>query len=119
MTDTSFEIRPWGRFDIIGSFNIGEVQVVVKKITVTPGKRLSYQSHASRSEHWYIIAGQGEVELEGNTQTVKAGDSIDIKVGQKHRIGAGSEELIFVEVATGTFDEHDIVRYEDDFGRSA
>jgi mannose-6-phosphate isomerase-like protein (cupin superfamily) len=37
----------------------------------------------------------------------------------KHRISAPRDEVVFVEVQTGTsFDEDDIERFEDDYGRA-
>ena len=91
----------------------------IKKLVVHPGKRLSLQSHKFRSEHWFVISGSGNAEIELQTTNLIAGSSVDIKVGEKHRLSASSiEELIIIEVQTGTnFDENDIERYEDDFGR--
>jgi mannose-6-phosphate isomerase-like protein (cupin superfamily) len=91
----------------------------IKKLVVHPGKRLSLQSHKFRSEHWFVISGSGNAEIELQTTNLIAGSSVDIKVGEKHRLSASSiEELIIIEVQTGiNFDENDIERYEDDFGR--
>lgn len=59
------------------------------------------------------------VELENEMIQVRQGNSIDIPIGAKHRIACESEcPLVFVEVQTGkSFDENDITRHEDDFGR--
>jgi mannose-6-phosphate isomerase len=50
---------------------------------------------------------------------LSAGDTVSIAQGQLHRIAnIGSNEVIFIEVQTGTyFGEDDIERIEDDFGR--
>ena len=90
-----------------------------KTITVQPGKRLSYQRHAHRSEHWFVVTGSGTVVLDGVENAVGAGSSVDVPVGRAHRIAnTGAQDLVFVEVQTGTyFGEDDIVRLEDDFGR--
>ena len=110
-----FEERPWGNFTVLHT----EATCQVKKLVVHSGKRLSLQSHKFRAEHWFIVSGVATVVLDGNTFTRKAGDTVDIEVGQPHRIGnAGTEELVFIEVQTGTyFGEDDIERLEDDFGR--
>ena len=81
--------------------------------------RLSYQRHKFRAEHWFIVAGVGEVTIDGQIRPIKAGDSVEFGIGVAHRISnTGNEELIFVEVQTGTyFGEDDIERIEDDFGR--
>ena len=107
--------RPWGRYEVLQE----AANYKVKSIHVSPGKRLSYQRHQKRSEHWYITQGSGEVTLEGNVQLVTAGSVIQVSQGMLHRISnTGSTELIFIEVQTGSyFGEDDIERVEDDFGR--
>jgi mannose-6-phosphate isomerase len=87
---------------------------------VHPGKRLSYQQHARRAEHWFIVAGSGSVTLDDTTKSVGPGDAIDVAVGAKHRIAnTGDVDLVFIEVQHGEyFGEDDIVRLEDDFGRA-
>ena len=108
-------VRPWGRYEILHSGDTHKV----KCIWVTPGKRLSYQRHQKRAEHWFIVAGQARITLNGDVFEMGAGDSIDIGTGDLHRIeNIGETELIFTEVQTGTyFGEDDIERIEDDFGR--
>jgi mannose-6-phosphate isomerase len=107
--------RPWGRYEILQESSIHKT----KCIYVQPGKRLSYQRHQKRAEHWFIIQGDAEVTLEGEISKLSSGDSISIGVGQLHRISnIGKTEVIFIEVQTGTyFGEDDIERIEDDFGR--
>jgi len=107
--------RPWGRYEVLQESSTHKV----KCIWVSPGKRLSYQRHKFRAEHWFIVAGSGEVTLDGVVKHFKAGDTIEFGIGVAHRISnTGTEEVIFVEVQTGTyFGEDDIERLEDDFGR--
>ena len=107
--------RPWGRYEILQSSGAHKV----KCIWVSPGMRLSYQRHQRRAEHWFIIEGQARITLNGDTFEMGAGDSIDINIGDAHRIeNIGQIELLFTEVQTGTyFGEDDIERIEDDFGR--
>ena len=107
--------RPWGRYEVLqegGTYK-------VKSIHVSPGKRLSYQRHQKRSEHWYVTQGTGEVTLDGEIQRVSQGSIVEIPQGMLHRMSnTGSRELIFIEVQTGIyFGEDDIERVEDDFGR--
>jgi mannose-6-phosphate isomerase len=92
----------------------------VKRIVVSPGKRLSYQTHAKRSEHWFIADGTATVILDGVESELVPGDSIDIAIGQAHRCeNRGTTPVVFIEVQRGTyFGEDDIVRLEDDFGRA-
>jgi mannose-6-phosphate isomerase len=93
----------------------------VKRIEVLPGKRLSYQKHAQRAEHWFVVEGTAKVTLDDEEITVRAGESIDIPVGAAHRVeNPGEENLVFIEVQRGSYlGEDDIVRLQDDFGRSA
>jgi mannose-6-phosphate isomerase len=66
-----------------------------------------------------IVQGEGVLTLDGDKKRITVGDSVDIAIGQLHRIeNTSTQELIFVEVQTGTyFGEDDIERVEDDFGR--
>jgi mannose-6-phosphate isomerase len=113
MTDDS--VRPWGRYFVLEESPIHKV----KRIEVQPGKRLSYQRHKFRAEHWLIVQGEGVLTLDGDKKRIVVGDSVDIAIGQLHRIeNTSTHELIFIEVQTGTyFGEDDIERVEDDFGR--
>jgi mannose-6-phosphate isomerase len=85
-----------------------------------PGKRLSYQRHKFRAEHWFIVAGSAEVTIDGDVKRLGVGQSVDFGICVAHRIAnVGDDDVIFVEVQTGTyFGEDDIERLEDDFGRA-
>lgn len=111
-----FEERPWGSFTILEEHDDHKV----KRIDVLPGKRLSYQRHKYRSEHWFVIAGTAKVTLNGQQSLVNANNAVDIPAGTAHRVeNPGVEGLVFIEVQTGTyFGEDDIERLEDDFGRA-
>ena len=111
------ENRPWGNFTILDEGTAYKV----KRIEVFPGKRLSYQKHARRSEHWFIVAGTAKVTLDGDELLVSSGESLDITVGSAHRVENPDETtlLVFIETQTGDyFGEDDIVRLDDDFGRT-
>lgn len=111
-----FDRRPWGSYTVLEEGRTFKV----KRIEVLPGKRLSYQKHAQRAEHWFVVQGTAKVTLDGREVTVNDGESIDIPVGSAHRIeNPGNEDLIFIEVQRGNYlGEDDIVRLEDDFGRT-
>jgi mannose-6-phosphate isomerase len=108
--------RPWGSYEVL----VDAPDHKVKQIVVKPGKRLSYQKHARRSEHWFIVRGNGTVTLNDAAVPVAPGTAVDLALGASHRIeNTGSEDLVFVEVQHGEyFGEDDIVRLEDDFGRA-
>jgi mannose-6-phosphate isomerase len=108
--------RPWGSYTVLEDSPGHKV----KRIDVHAGKRLSYQRHQHRAEHWFVVAGTAQVTLEGTVIELPAGASIDIPRGAAHRIAnAGEHPLVFVEVQHGdSFGEDDIERLEDDFGRA-
>ena len=112
------EERPWGSFTILDE---GE-NYKVKRLEILPGKRLSYQRHSRRSEHWFVVRGTAKVTLNDTEILVPSGQAIDIPLGAAHRIEnrPDSEKLILIETQTGDyFGEDDIERLDDDFGRSS
>jgi mannose-6-phosphate isomerase len=111
-----FDQRPWGTFTVLDE---GE-GFKVKRIEVYPGKRLSYQKHSQRAEHWVVVKGTAKVTLDGRDIFVEAGEAIDIRIGSAHRVeNPGEQTLIFIEVQRGSYlGEDDIVRLQDDFGRA-
>ena len=112
-----FDHRPWGSYTVLEE----DRGFKVKRIEVLPGKRLSYQKHAQRAEHWFVVEGTAKVTLDGEEITVRAGEAIDIPIGAAHRVENPDEgNLVFIEVQRGNYlGEDDIVRLQDDYGRSA
>ena len=108
--------RPWGFYEVLSD----KEDHKVKRITVYPKKRLSLQRHKRRSEHWHVLKGTALVDLNKKSIKLKAGESIDIKMGASHRIkNTGKDNMVFIEVQRGDyFGEDDIERLEDDYGRS-
>lgn len=108
--------RPWGFYEILAD----RPDHKVKRITVYPGQRLSYQRHFRRSEHWYVLGGTAVVTRNGEEIGRVSGQAIDLPVGTWHRIrNSGPDNLVFIEVQTGDyFGEDDIERSEDDYGRA-
>lgn len=115
-TNPLFDRRPWGTFTVLDEGD----GYKVKRIEVLPGKRLSYQRHARRAEHWMVVAGTGKVTLDGREVIVPTGETVDVAVGTAHRIeNPGGETLVFIEIQRGDYlGEDDITRLEDDFGRT-
>lgn len=110
------EERPWGSFTVIDEAD----DYKVKRLEVLPQKRLSYQRHARRAEHWYVVRGIAKVTLNDSQILLKSGESLDIACGDAHRIENpdDSQMLILIETQMGDyFGEDDIERLEDDFGR--
>ncbi|MHB1316811.1 MAG: phosphomannose isomerase type II C-terminal cupin domain [Minisyncoccota bacterium] len=105
--------RPWGFFDEF----VSNTPCTVKIITVNPGESLSLQYHKNRSEFWVILSGSGFVTV-GDTKTpAKEGDRFNVDINTNHRVEAGTKPVVFLEISTGHFDENDIVRLDDKYGR--
>jgi mannose-6-phosphate isomerase len=112
-----FDRRPWGSYEVLEEGTTFKV----KRIEVLPGKRLSYQKHSQRAEHWVVVEGTAKVTLDGEEITVRTGEAIDIPIGAAHRVeNPGDGELIFIEVQRGNYlGEYDIQRLEEDYGRAS
>ncbi len=105
--------RPWGSYE---RFTLNE-PTTVKLITVKPGEEFSLQTHAHRDEFWHVISGSGTVTVGDGARVARAGDEFFIPRGMLHRAQGGDEGLLFLEIAFGAFDENDIDRVEDKYGR--
>ena len=109
------EDRPWGSFDRFTNNELSTVKIV----RVAAGKRLSLQKHARRAEFWHVIEGAGTATVDGAERAVAIGDEVEIPQGAVHRLAGGAAGVAVLEIALGEFDENDIVRLDDDFGRAA
>lgn len=107
--------RPWGSFTTLEK---GEYYQV-KRITVTPGQRLSLQSHRYRSEHWVVVSGIALVTVDEQELALRKGENVFIPAGARHRLqNTGEEPLEVIEVQNGSYlGEDDIKRFDDDYGR--
>lgn len=111
------EARPWGTWHVIDV----DHGYKIKRIHVDPGRRLSYQTHHYRSEHWVVVFGIATCTIEDEVLVAGPGESVDVPQGARHRLAnEGDQELVIVEVQRGGYTgEDDIHRVEDDYGRSA
>ena len=94
-------------------------ELVVKKLTVYPGKRLSLQRHRYRTERWIIMQGEALVQRDDELLSLRSGEGVMIPQNCKHRLCNESDEpAIVLEVQFGELlSEDDIERFDDDFGR--
>lgn len=106
--------KPWGQFD---QFTHNET-TTVKTISVNPNSSLSLQHHNNREEFWKIISGHPLVTVGEITTDASPGDEFIIKKSEKHRIETKNEATQFLEISYGDFDENDIIRIEDKYGRA-
>ena len=109
------ESRQWGMYEVL----LDAPECKVKRITVAPRQRLSYQYHYKRQEQWTVVKGNLTIVLDGKKVFREPGESISIPLGTHHRAWNETDEIVqFIEVQTGTyFGEDDIVRIEDDYDR--
>ena len=115
-TESHTEIyRPWGDYK---SMLEGE-RWQVKIIRVKPGASLSLQMHHHRAEHWIVVKGTADVEINGENNLLTENQSIHIPLGSKHRLSnPGKLTLELIEVQSGPYlDEDDIIRFNDKYGR--
>lgn len=110
-----FIFRPWGKYELLHE----QAAFRIKKLTVNPGGKLSLQLHQHRSEHWTVLSGTAEVRRGEESFTLRAGQSIDIPTGVRHRLeNNGENPLEVIEIQSGHYlDESDIVRFDDVYGR--
>jgi len=107
--------RPWGSYTVLEETEIYKI----KRVSVKPGQRLSLQLHHHRSEHWVVVSGTAEVELNGETRFLRQGESTFVRSGMRHRLkNPGIIPLEVIEVQLGEYlEEDDIVRFDDEYGR--
>lgn len=109
--------KPWGREEII---EVNDAYCV-KRLTMNAGCQCSYQYHLEKVETIYVVYGYLYITIEDDSdtkleKTYSAGDTITIQPGTKHRMRAGATQAIYVECSTPQLE--DVVRVEDDYGRS-
>ena len=109
--------RPWGWYDSIDS----GPRFQVKRIMVKPKASLSLQMHHHRAEHWIVVSGTAEVTNGDKVLLLSENQSTYIPLGTVHRlVNPGTIPLEIIEVQSGSYlGEDDIVRFQDNYGRSA
>ena len=110
-------VRPWGSYEGIDQGD----RFQVKRIIVNPGAQLSLQMHHHRAEHWIVVKGTAMVTNGDKEIMLTENQSTYIPLGATHRLtNPGKIPLELIEVQSGAYlGEDDIVRFEDNYGRSA
>src|SRR3989338_6127755 len=96
--------KPWGEFR---EFAINE-PATVKILSVNKGQEFSLQKHEHRGEFWRVLSGHPDVVIGDKMYKGKTGDEFT----------AQEDDVEILEISRGEFDEDDIVRLEDKYGRS-
>jgi len=113
---TAIEVeKPWGRFEQYTHNALSTVKV----ITVAPGGTLSLQYHHGRDELWVVLDEGAQIELGETVVRPRAGERVYIPRTTAHRLSAtGDAPVRILEISFGEFDEDDIVRLDDVYGRA-
>lgn len=106
--------RPWGNFE---RFTLNE-KTTVKLVTVNAGESISLQTHENRDEFWRVIKGSGVIRIGETDNEARVGGNFFCPRGTTHRVSGGPEGIALLEIAFGDFDESDIKRLEDRYGRA-
>ncbi len=64
--------------------------------TLDPGQATRRHRHAEAEEIYYLVEGDGEMELDGERRTVRRGDAVLIPPGAWHQIRAGADGARFL-----------------------
>lgn len=107
------ESRPWGNFV---RYTHNELSTV-KIITVNPHEELSLQYHNKRKEFWKVISGHPTLIVGDNRISANPDDEFEIVQGMQHQIISDDDEVKILEISFGDFDENDIHRLKDKYGR--
>ncbi|OHA16799.1 MAG: hypothetical protein A3C79_00515 [Candidatus Taylorbacteria bacterium RIFCSPHIGHO2_02_FULL_45_28] len=107
------EERPWGEELWVSN----DRPSMVKILSIKPHEELSLQYHRNRDEFWHVISGDGTAIVDNDHVSLKAGVDQFVPKGINHRLMGGVMELIILELSFGEFDEKDIIRLEDKYGR--
>ncbi len=105
--------RPWGKFRQYAH----NLLCTVSLMTVKEGQRLSFQSHHRRSELWIVLTGGCEIQIGEKVYHPQVGAEFWIPAGTPHRLASRSGDSRVLEVAFGNWQQDDIRRYQDDYGR--
>ncbi|MEA3379109.1 MAG: phosphomannose isomerase type II C-terminal cupin domain [Nanoarchaeota archaeon] len=107
-----FKKKPWGNFK---QYTQNEISTV-KIITVNPKETLSKQKHKNRDELWVVLDEGLIAELNDRIWQPQKNEEIFISRGAIHRLSSNKIARV-LEISFGSFDENDIERIEDKYGR--
>lgn len=117
MSGIDIEYRPWGFFKNHESVEGAHL----KTLHVQSGTRLSLQRHAKRDETWILISGDAQAETGTCPEELVSASLVRyepfyIPRHIIHRLSS-QQGAVIVEISAGTFEESDIERFADDYGR--
>ena len=77
--------------------------------SLAPGRATERHRHGETEEIYFLLAGEGEIEVDGDRRDVRPGDAILIPPGAWHQIRARGEDLRFLCACAPAY------RHEDTF----
>ena len=104
-------LKPWGSEQIVWK----KGKQIIKNLIVKEGEQLSLQFHHKRNEDWIVRLGECEITIDDKVYQATANDRFSVPKLSKHRIKAITDTI--VEEYSDNYDDKDIVRIEDDYGR--
>ena len=113
ISEISTTDKPWGRFI---QYVLNQ-PVTVKILEIHAGEEVSYQYHDNRSELWIPLDEGTCIRLEDEILRPKTMEPIFIPQGAKHQLIGEAQDYRILEISFGHFDEEDIVRLQDKYGR--
>ena len=91
-----FAEKSWGSYRVL---DVEEESLTIK-VTLNPGSRMNYHSHARRDEVWTVVSGTGSAVLDGQKRSIRPGDVLTMPAGTRHTVSAETE-LKIIEVQLG------------------
>ncbi|MFN3699422.1 MAG: mannose-1-phosphate guanylyltransferase/mannose-6-phosphate isomerase, partial [Dictyoglomus sp.] len=90
--------RPWGMYKLLEKNG----NYIIRKLIINPGASLTYHLHRKRTEHWIVLKGVAEVNIEDRKYYVYEGESIFVSKGKPHQLKNGGEKpLELIEIQSG------------------
>ena len=74
-------------------------------VTISKDARTHY--HRKLTEVYYILEGEGHMELDGERHPVRAGMAVFIPPGTRHRAVVGDRSMVILNYVTPPFDPDD------------
>jgi mannose-6-phosphate isomerase-like protein (cupin superfamily) len=83
--------------ELLGPVTAPVANQSLAEATLEPGQETERHYHAASEEFYYVVEGQGEMEMDGERAAVGPGDAILIPPGARHQIRCeGSGRLRFL-----------------------
>jgi mannose-6-phosphate isomerase len=114
MSEGNTKHSPWGSTLIWANI---PGKYTGKIMRIESGQRMSLQLHQYKEETVIVLYGTMLFEKDGVSYQLSPGMYAHIPPGTVHRMGAADEGDFVIVAEVSTFDDGDIIRIEDDYGR--